>query len=321
MGEADLVLAGGTEALSHTPLVLPDDMAAWLGRFQAAGAVERAKLLAELRPSHFAPIVSLLRGLTDPNCGLNMGQTAEILAHRFGIAREDADAYALESHRRLARAQEEGRLKEIEPMFDTKGELFELDTGVRPDSTLADLRALPPAFEKPYGDITAGNSSQVTDGASWILLASGTACERHGLDPIAEVIDSEWTALDPQVMGLGPVFCATPLMERHDLALDDIDLWEINEAFAAQVLACLSAWESERFCREQLGHDSAVGAIDRQRLNVDGGAIAVGHPVGTSGNRILLHLALSLRQRQVRRGIATECVGGGQGGAMLLEAV
>ena len=153
-----------------------------------------------------------------------------------------------------------------------------------------------------------------------MILASETAVEAHGLDPIARLVDSEWAALDPSVMGLGPVLSSTPLAQRHGLSVDDIDLWEINEAFAAQVLSCLAAWQDDDFCREVLGYDAAFGRIDRGRLNVDGGAISLGHPVGASGNRIVLHLANAMKTKGVRRGIATECIGGGLGGAMLLEA-
>jgi acetyl-CoA C-acetyltransferase len=183
------------------------------------------------------------------------------------------------------------------------------------------LAKLAASFEKPHGQVTPGNSSQVTDGASWLLLASERACEQYRLEPLGCIRDTQWAALPPEVMGLGPVFAATPLLQRASLDREDIDLWEINEAFAAQVLACLEAWSNAEFCREHLGLDSPLGRIDADRLNVDGGAIALGHPVGTSGNRIVLHLLKSLKERGKRRGIATECVGGGQGGAMLLETV
>lgn len=319
-GRAELVLAGGTEALSRTPMVLPPEMVDWLARWRGASALERARLVTDLRPEHLSPVVTLLRGLTDPNCGLNMGQTAEILAHRFGISREAADRYALESHRRLARAHEAGRLQEIEPLYGDDGRFYDHDDGVRPDSTLDDLARLKPAFEPPYGHVTAGNSSQVTDGAAWLLLASEAACERHSLTPLGRLVDTQWAALDPRVMGLGPVFAATPLLRRAALELDDVDLWEINEAFAAQVLACIEAWADAGFCRAYLDSDHALGRLSHERLNVDGGAIAIGHPVGTSGTRIVLHLLEALRHAGGRRGIATECVGGGMGGAMLLEA-
>src|SRR5690606_25729435 len=164
-------------------------------------------------------------------------------------------------------------------------------------------------------------SSQITDGASWVIVASEKAVNAHGLEPLAEITDSEWAGLDPAVMGLGPVMAATPIAQRHGYDVDVIDLWELNEAFAAQVLACVAAWGDTDFCREVLGYDAAFGRIDRDRLNVDGGAISLGHPVGTSGNRIVLHLAKAMKKRGAKRGIATECIGGGLGGAMLLEAV
>jgi len=321
-GSHEMILAGGTEALSHAPLVYNREATEWFGEMATAkGTMDRAKAMAGIRPDFFSPVVGLERGLTDPITSLNMGQTAEVLAHRFGIDRVIADTYAVESHARLSAAQSEGRLKgEVMPAFDRDGEAHEHDDGVRPNSSVEKLAKLGPAFEKPYGKVTPGNSSQITDGASWVILASETAVEAHGLEPIARIVDSEWAALDPGIMGLGPVLASTPLAQRHGLTCDDIDLWEINEAFAAQVLSCVAAWQDGDFCREVLGYDSAFGRIDRGDLNVDGGAISLGHPVGTSGNRIVLHLANAMKARGAKRGIATECIGGGQGGAMLLEA-
>ncbi len=322
-GKADLILAGGTEALSHAPLVLRRDATEWFGRFATAkGTGARLAAFGGLRPRFFKPVIGLERGLTDPVTDLNMGQTAEVLAHLFDISREAADAYALESHKRLARAQAEGDLDgEVIPAVDRDGTLHAADDGVRPDSSMEKLAKLKPAFERPYGKVTPGNSSQITDGACWVVLASEAAVERHGLTPIARIVDSEWAALDPSIMGLGPVLSVAPLLKRRGLAREDIDLWELNEAFAAQVLACLAAWEDETFCRDVLGLDEVFGRIEHRRLNVDGGAISLGHPVGTSGNRIVLHLANAMRRRGDKCGLATECIGGGQGGAMLLEAV
>jgi len=322
-GQADLILAGGTEALSHAPLVLSRPATEWFGGFATAKSLgQRLAALARWRPRFLKPVIGLERGLTDPVTELNMGQTAEVLAHLFGISREAADAYALESHRRLARAQENGDLKgEVIPAVGRDGALYENDDGVRPDTSMERLGKLKPAFEKPYGKVTPGNSSQITDGACWVVLASENAVREHGLEPLARIVDSEWAALDPSIMGLGPVLSVTPILQRHRLIRDDVDLWELNEAFAAQVLACLAAWEDETFCRAVLGLDQAFGRIGHDRLNVDGGAISLGHPVDTSGNRIVLHLARAMRRRGARRGVATECIGGGQGGAMLLEAV
>ncbi len=267
-------------------------------------------------------MIGLERGLTDPITELNMGQTAELVGHLFHISRRQADEYAAESQQRLAAAQKNGYFAgEVEPAFARDGTLFDHDDGVRPDSSADALAKLKPAFERPWGKVTPGNSSQITDGASWVILASEDAVKAHKLTPKAVIVDSEWSALDPSVMGLGPVYCSTAILKRHQLALGDIELWELNEAFAAQVLGCLAAWDDDEFCREALGLSGAAGKIARDRLNVDGGAIGVGHPVGASGNRIVLHLVNAMKRLGYRRGIATECIGGGQGGAMLIEAL
>ncbi|HDK03159.1 MAG TPA: acetyl-CoA C-acyltransferase, partial [Gammaproteobacteria bacterium] len=165
----------------------------------------------------------------------------------------------------------------------------------------------------------AGNSAQITDGATWLLLASEDAVRCHRLPVLGRIVDCHWAALDPAQMGLGPVHAGTPLLERHGLALQDIDYWEINEAFAAQVLACLAAWEDADYCRTELGLKDALGPLDPARINVDGGAVALGHPVGATGARLVLHVLRVLEREGARRGIATLCIGGGQGGAMLVE--
>jgi acetyl-CoA C-acetyltransferase len=322
-GSADLILAGGTEALSYAPLVWPQGGVRWFAGLATAKSLT-AKIAAALkaRPGYFKPIIGLERGLTDPITELNMGQTAEVVGHLFGITRDQSDAYAAESHRRLANAQAQGWLKgEVETVFSRDGKFFDHDDGVRPDSTPESLSKLKPVFERPWGQVTAGNSSQITDGASWVILASDEAVARHGLTPKAAIVDSHWAALDPSIMGLGPVMSATPLLARNNLTIGDVETWELNEAFATQVLGCLAAWNDDEFCRDILGLDGAAGEIDRDRLNVDGGAISLGHPVGTSGNRIVLHLVNAMKRLGTRRGVATECIGGGLGGAMLIEAV
>jgi len=322
-GNADLILAGGAEALSYAPLVWPAQGVRWFaGLAGAKGIGARIAALLKARPKYFKPIIGLERGLTDPITELNMGQTAEVVGHLFGITREQSDAYAAESHRRLANAQKEGFLKgEVETAFARDGKFYDHDDGVRPDSTTETLAKLRPVFERPWGQVTAGNSSQITDGASWVILASEEAVAKHGLKPKAAILDSQWSALDPSIMGLGPVLSATALLKRNELSLQDIETWELNEAFATQVLGCLAAWNDEKFCKEILGLDAAAGQIDHAKLNVDGGAISLGHPVGTSGNRIVLHLINAMKRLGTRRGIATECIGGGLGGAMLIEAV
>ncbi|MBO9354671.1 acetyl-CoA C-acetyltransferase [Bordetella petrii] len=318
-GRASLVLAGGVDALSRAPLLVSDAMTRWLARWNAArGASARLAALRGFPWRGLAPVIGLLKGLTDPVVGLSMGQTAENLAARFHIGRAAMDAYAARSHTRALAARAAGALDEIVPLVDARGTLYPHDDGVRDDSTPERLAKLRPVFDKPWGNITAGNSSQVTDGAALLLLASEDAVRRWNLRPLGRIIDTQWAGLDPAQMGLGPVHAATPILQRHGLGLDDLDLWEINEAFAAQVLGCLAAWEDESYCREHLG-TGAWGALDQNRLNVDGGAIALGHPVGASGARIVLHLLQALRARGLRRGMAAICIGGGQGGAMLVE--
>lgn len=318
-GRSELVLAGGTEAMSRAPLIFNTAAVNWFGGLQSArNWQQRLHTLLDFRPGFLKPVVALIHGLSDPLVGLNMGQTAEILAHRFAITREQMDAYSVQSHQRLAQAQQAG-MSEVTPVYSAAGKLYQQDDGVRPDSSLESLAKLKPFFDKPFGAVTAGNSSQITDGAAMLLLASEDAVERYKLPVLGRIVDSQWAGLEPEVMGLGPVFATTPLLQRHNLSLADIDYWEMNEAFASQVLACLAAWQDNKFCQQQLGLTSALGSIDQARLNVDGGAIALGHPVGTSGARIVLHLLDVLKRKQAKRGVATLCIGGGQGGAMLIE--
>lgn len=319
-GRSELVLAGGTEAMSRAPLLFDEKFVHWLADLQQArGSLAKLQQAIRFRPAMLKPVIALLRGLTDPVSGLNMGQTAENLAWRFDVSRESMDEFAHRSHQRLARAQDEHLLPELEPIHGIDGRAHERDDGLRRESTIEDLGRLKPVFEKPFGQVTAGNSAQVTDGACAVILASEDAVRRWDLPVLARIVDSHWAGVDPAQMGLGPVHATTPMLQRHRLALGSVDYWELNEAFAAQVLACLAAWRDRRYCREQLGLSRAWGEIDPERLNPDGGGISLGHPVGTSGARIVLHLAHLLRRHGARRGVATLCIGGGQGGAMLIE--
>jgi acetyl-CoA C-acetyltransferase len=311
-------------------VLFSDAMVVWLADWYAARSIgKRAALLARLRPNYFAPVLGIMRGLTDPVEGLLMGQTAENLAHRFGITRRQMDEFAARSHERVIRAQDSGTLThghdglpaEIVPIFDSKGALYIDDDGVRKDSTADNLAKLRPFFDRTYGNVTAGNSSQITDGAVWLVLADEEGVKRHDLKPIARIVDTQWSGLDPAQMGLGPVYAATPILKTYGLGLNDLDAWEINEAFAAQVLGCLEAWKSDAFCRDELGLDAAMGELDPAKLNLDGGAIALGHPVGASGTRIVLHLIHVLKRTGGKRGMAAICIGGGLGGAMLIEVL
>jgi len=319
-GRSELVLAGGTESMSHAPLLFGNAMVTWLATINAARTTaDKLKTLAAFRPAFLKPVIGLLCGLTDPIVGLNMGQTAEILAHRFAISREQMDSYALRSHQRLSQAQQNGHLEEIEVIYDHRGNFYDADDGLRADSSMDRLARLKPVFDKPFGKVTAGNSAQITDGAAWLILASEQAIEKFELAVLGRIVDSQWAGLDPSQMGLGPVHAMAPILKRNHLDSSDIDNWEINEAFATQVQACLSAWQDDAFCKQELGLDSAFSPIDEERLNIDGGGVAIGHPVGASGARIVLHTLMTLQRTGQERGIASLCIGGGQGGAMLVE--
>jgi acetyl-CoA C-acetyltransferase len=326
-GRSSLVLAGGVDALSRAPLLYGDKMVLWFSNMAATRSTgQRLAQFARLPlPSLLAPVIGIMKGLTDPMVGLLMGQTAENLAHRFGITREEMDAFSARSHERVIKAQDQGTLApgggEVEALYDAKGNVYTLDDGVRRDASLANLAKLKPFFDRKFGNVTPGNSSQITDGAAWLVLASEDVVTKNNLQPLGRIVDSHWAGLDPATMGLGPVHAATPMLKRNNLALGDIDYWEINEAFAAQVLGCLAAWKDEKYCREELGLDRPLGEINQERLNVDGGAIALGHPVGASGARIVLHLLKVLKRNNAKRGLASICIGGGLGGAMLLEAL
>jgi acetyl-CoA C-acetyltransferase len=319
-GQSELVLAGGIEAMSQAPLLLHPKMVSWLASWWGAKSfAARLKTLSEFRPGLLTPVIALLKGLTDPVVGMNMGQTAEQIAYRFDINREMMDQFALDSHLKLHAAQQGKDLAEVEAIYDAKGRVYELDDGVRADSTLDKLARLRPAFDKPYGLVTPGNSAQITDGAAALVIASEIAVKKYKLPVMARIVSTEWAALSPSEMGLGPAHSIAPLLKSQNLKPDAIDYWEINEAFAAQVLAVIAALKDKNYCKQYLGLGSAVGEIPLERLNIHGGGVSLGHPVGASGARIVLHLAKILEVRNANRGIASLCIGGGQGGAMLIE--
>ncbi len=319
-GRSELVLAGGVEAMSHAPVLFNLLMVNWLAGFAKAKRFgSKIQAIAQLRPKHLQPIIGLLRGLSDPVVGLSMGQTAENIAYRFGIDRTQMDGFAVQSHQRLAKAIDEAWLSEIEPVYDVAGHVYTEDDGLRRDSSIAKLAKLKPVFDRPFGKVTAGNSAQVTDGAAMLILASERAVQRHNLPILGRISEAQWSALEPEQMGLGPAHAMSDLLRHHQLSLKDIDYWEINEAFATQVLGCIEAWKDTDYCRQKLGLQEAMGEIDSDKLNVDGGGISIGHPVGASGARIVLHLLHLLERKKAHRGIASLCIGGGQGGAMLVE--
>jgi acetyl-CoA acetyltransferase family protein len=319
-GEARLVLAGGMESMSQMPVLYPLEYGEWLEKVARAKTLpQRLAAFAAFKPALLRPRIGLAEGLTDPVCGLNMGQTADLLAREFRISREAQDAFALRSHQ-LAVAARERLRDEIVPVFPAPGyEAVRDDVGPRDGQTLEALAKLRPYFDRRDGTVTVGNACQITDGAVALLVGDAATAAKWPVPPLGRIRAFAFAGLSPARMGLGPVFAMAKALERAGLTLADMERIEINEAFAAQVLACMEASRSDAFARAELGRERALGEIPIDRLNVNGGAIALGHPVGASGARLILTLLVELRRRGLKRGMAALCVGGGQGAAFVLE--
>ncbi|MCB0309386.1 MAG: thiolase family protein [Bdellovibrionales bacterium] len=320
-GQANVVIAGGTESMSNIPLVFPKAMSNFLGKVWSAKTLpQRLLAFLQFRPHMIKPIVALLEGLKDPFCGLSMGDTAEILAKEFHISREDQDAFALKSHQRAFAATESGRMKEeISPVYLTeKGKVVADDIGPRKNQTLEALSKLKPYFDRRHGTVTVGNSCPITDGACAVLLMSEDKVKSLSLSPLAWIRHYAFAGVDPRRMGLGPVASSTKALRESQLSMKDIGLVEINEAFAAQVLSVCKIFKDNKLGAD-FGAGPELSEINPDILNVNGGAIALGHPVGTSGARIALTLAIELQKKSIDRGLASLCIGGGQGGAIILE--
>jgi len=321
-GRADVVVAGGVESMTHAPLLFHDRFRDAMATLQRArSAQQRAKAVLGVVKAPWKPRVALMEGLTDPVANLNMGQTAEILAREFAISRKAQDEFSLQSHQRAGTSWEDEWFNdEVMHLFaPPRFTPVHHDEGVRAEQSMEALAKLRPVFEKPLGTVTAGNSSQITDGAAMLLLTHREKAESEGWPILGYMHDWAYTGCDPARMGLGPVFASNTLLSRYGLSAKDMARVEINEAFAAQVLACLKAMDSKQFSVKQLGGKSAMGAPDMEKLNVHGGAVAMGHPVGMTGARMVL---TTLRQLKHDTGgglgLATLCIGGGQGGAVLL---
>jgi len=320
-GQGRAILAGGAESMSTIPLLFPAETTGPLAQIQKAhGLWQKTAAVATLRPRHFKPVVALERGLTDPTNNMIMGKTAEVLAQEFGISRREQDEFALRSHQRASAAIAAGKFKgEIVPVY--AGDAYEpvtADVGPRENQTMEALAKLKPIFDRRDGSVTVGNSCQVTDGAAVMLTMDAEMAKSEGIEPLGYVRAYAYAGLDPARMGLGPVLAIDQLLQKTGLTLSDIELFEINEAFAAQVLACLKAMTSPSFAKT-IGRDTAIGEIDPAKLNVNGGAIALGHPVGATGARLVLTLLMEMQRRDLHLGVAALCVGGGQGAAILLE--
>ncbi|HTL29981.1 MAG TPA: thiolase family protein [Tepidisphaeraceae bacterium] len=321
-GQGRAILAGGAESMSTIPLLFPAEATEPMARLaRARSALQRIGAVGGFRPRHFKPVAALERGLTDPTNGLIMGKTAEILAQEWNITRKQQDEFALRSHLLAAEAMKAGRFAdEIVPYFvDGTYEAITEDIGPRANQTMEALAKLKPIFDRRDGTVTVGNSCQITDGAVAMLVTDGELARANGHEALGYIRGYAYAALDPSRMGLGPVFAIHKLLREQNLELTDIPIFEINEAFAAQVLACLKAMGSSSFARQHLNRDSAMGELDPARLNVNGGAIALGHPVGATGARLVLTLLHEMKRRDLELGVAALCVGGGQGAAILLE--
>ncbi len=322
-GRSEIVVAGGVESMSNMPLIFNKKMTNLFEKLsnKKLTAADRLKLLSTFRPDFLSPIIAIEQGLTDPFCGLNMGQTAELLAREFGITRLEQDEYANNSHAKAVAATKEGRFKEeIIPLAIGQGltKLLSDDVGPRDNSTVEGLGKMKPFFDKKSGTVTVGNACPITDGGSAILFASKEAVEKYNLKPIAKMVDYHFHGLEPERMGMGPLLAMDGVMRRANMKLSDFDLFEINEAFAAQVLAVLKGLKDEKVAA-RFGVDKAWGDVDLNKLNVNGGGIALGHPVGSTGSRLIVTLAHELKRRKAKYGIASLCIGGGQGGAVIIE--
>ena len=320
LGQGDCYIAGGTESMSNIPFYFSkelQDILTHLGR--AKTLPQKLQTLIRLRPAYLKPRVGLEMGLTDPVCGLIMGSTAEVLAKEFGITREEQDAFALESHLRALRGQAILR-EEIVPIIPPpKYKLaIEHDNGPREGQTIEALQKLKPYFDRRSGTVTVGNSSQITDGAAALLITSEQKAKELNLKPLGFIKAYAFAGVEPHRMGIGPAHAIPRVLKKAGMRLKDIQAVEINEAFAAQVLACLKALESPAFEKESR-YEGYCGAIDRNILNVNGGAIALGHPVGTTGARLILTMLKHMNRHNLNTGLVSLCVGGGQGAAVILE--
>jgi len=321
-GRSEIIVAGGVENMSQMPLIYSKEMTElFMNVMKAKSVGDKLKALAAFRPPHLSPIIAIEQGLTDPFCGLNMGQTAEKLAREFGISRLEQDTFANRSHQLAIKAQEEGRFKdEIVPLAigERLDKILAQDVGPRAGSTVEGLGKMRPYFEKKSGTVTVGNACPITDGGSAIVFMSEDAVKKYNATPIARVVDYHFHGLEPERMGMGPLLAMDGVFRRTGMTLEQMDLVEVNEAFAAQALAVQMAMKDAKLAA-RFGVDKAWGEIVDEKFNVNGGAIALGHPVGSTGSRLVVTLAHELKRRKAKYGVASLCIGGGQGGAVIIE--
>ena len=321
LGEADVVLAGGTESLSEVPILHSKRFAAILVEASKAKSLgQRLGILLKTRPRDLIPVTP---AIAEPSTGESMGQSAEKMAKENHISREAQDAFALRSHQNAAKGTADGRLTaEIAPYFlPPKFEKVEsTDNGIRSDTSIEQLAKLRPVYDRKYGTVTAGNASPLTDGASAVLIMSEEKAKALGYQPLAFIRSYATAAVDPgwQLL-MGPAWAVPKALDRAGIAWKDMGLVEMHEAFAAQVLSNIQAFESKEFARTQLGRGEAIGEVNRETLNVMGSSIAIGHPFGATGGRITITLANEMQRRGVQFGLISVCAQGGMGFAMILE--
>jgi len=324
-GHGSTYLTGGVENMSRIPLLWNEAATEWFGNLARAKSLgQHLALFTRFKTSFLKPVIGIQLGLTDGYCGLNMGETAEILAREFRISRDEQDAFSLQSHLRAEKATLEGVLaQEIMPVAAPPEYkiVAEKDNGIRNGQSMQALAKLKPVFDRHNGTVTAGNASQITDGAAMLLVMEAGKAKAMGYQPLGKIRAFSFAGLDPRRMGLGPAYATKLVMEKSGMNLKDMQRVEINEAFAAQVIANLRIMESADLSKKYLGLDKALGKVDESLLNVNGGAIALGHPVASSGSRLLLTLLKELKRSDLEIGLATLCVGGGQGAAFILERV
>lgn len=320
-GEAEVVLAGGAESLSNVPIRFSQNAAhRFIELSKAKSLGDKLAVVSKLRPQDLAPVAPAIAEYTT---GKTMGDSAEKMAKENGISRRAQDEIALMSHQRAAAAHEDGRFAgQIAPVFPAPGydQAVTRDNGVRTDTSMEKLAALKPVFDRRYGTLTAGNSSPLTDGGAAVLLASEKKAEALGLEPLGYIRSFAFAGVDPGEQLLqGPAYAAPLALDAAGVGLGDVDLVEMHEAFAAQILSNLKAFASPKFAREELGRDEPLGVVDLDRFNVTGGSISIGHPFGATGARVTVQLLDELRRRDGKLGLITVCAAGGTGFAMVVE--
>jgi acetyl-CoA acetyltransferase family protein len=321
-GNAATIIAGGVESMSSYPALFPKAFAQWHQMYRRANSkAAKLKLLRKFRFSYLKPLVSLQMALTDYMIEMNMALTADLLAKEFRISRKEQDEFALLSHHRAARATANSILKEeMVPVIAPPdyGIVAEEDDGIRKEQTAEQLANLPPLYE-PYGTVSAGNASQISDGAAVLLMMNAGHARDLGYEPLAQVRSFAFAALNPNDMGIAPTHASARALQKAKMKYQDIQLTEINEAFASVVIANERLFADKRFVGDTFGQADLLSPIDREKLNVNGGAIAIGHPVGASAARIIITLLKEMGRRNAATGLAAMCIGGGQGGAIILE--